>query len=259
MLHQNNGNIHFLQFNNFRGAGLPHGFFMRHGGISNKPWESLNLGGNSGDQRSNVIENRRRIFDALDRKVESLYDVWQVHSDEIVIVKEPRPLDIEPIRADAMLTNKPSITLFMRFADCVPIFLFDPSRLVIGMVHAGWQGTVKQILLKTVLRMVATYGSRVEDLIAGIGPSICVDHFQIRQDVIEHVRNGLGPGGDEFLVQNNGNTFFNLQLANKAQLLQAGVKNIEIAQVCTACNTGDWFSHRGEHGSTGRFGALLTL
>jgi YfiH family protein len=259
MIHRNRGDIHFLQFDNFNKCGLQHGFFMRHGGVSQKPWESLNLGGNSGDHRSNIIENRRRIFAALDRKVESLYDVWQVHSDEIVIVDAHRPLDVEPIQADALLTDKPSVTLFMRFADCVPIFLFDPSHHVIGMVHAGWMGTVKQIVLKTIMCMAETFASRAEDIIAGIGPSICVDHFQIKEDVIEQVRNSLTYGADQFLVEKNGNTFLNLQMANQAQLLQAGVNHIETSGICTACNVSDWFSHRGEHGSTGRFGALLTL
>ena len=259
MFLQNKNDIQFLQFESFTKHNVMHGFFMRHGGVSLDPWRSLNLGGNNGDPRANVVENRRRIFVALDRPVESLFDVWQVHSDTIICADSPRQLDSDPLQADAILTDNPDITLFMRFADCVPVCLFDPVTQVAGMIHAGWPGTVKKITYKTVLKMVKNYGSKPENIIAGIGPSICVNHFEIKKDVIEQVINHLSPDGDRFLVHQDGRTYFNLQTANEYQLNLAGVIKVETAGVCTACNTKDWFSHRGEKGSTGRFGALLAL
>ncbi len=259
MLHQTVNGIQYLQFETFAKHHLPHGMFLRHGGVSPAPFQSLNLGGNNGDARPNVVENRNRIFDAIGRKVDSLYDVWQVHSDTIVCTDHPRPLDVGHLPADAILTNNPDITLFMRFADCVPIYVYDPVERVAGLIHAGWPGTVKKIVFKTIVKMGEVYGSKPEHILAGIGPSICVYHYEIREDVIEQVLSGLSPNGEAFLKRMDGKTFLNLQEANRHQLLEAGVRQVEMSGVCTACNTTDWFSHRGDHGVTGRYGALLAL
>ncbi len=171
--------VSYFAFNNFQALNIPHGIFTRHGGVSPFPWKSMNLGGNNGDFRANVIENRKRIFSALDRQVETLYDVWQVHSTRVLCVEEPRPLESEPEKADAILTNRPEITLFMRFADCVPVFVYDPCQKVIGMIHAGWQGTVQKITWRTIEKMVRVYGCLPKNIIAGIGPSICLKHHTI--------------------------------------------------------------------------------
>lgn len=232
---------------------------MRHGGVSPVPWKSLNLGGSNGDLRENVIENRKRIFNKLSKPVATLFDVWQVHSDTVVHVKHPRPFDEEQIKADALLTNKKEVTLFMRFADCVPVFLYDPMKQVVGMVHAGWQGTVKQIVRKAIQEMLLIYDCRPKDIIAGIGPSICVHHYEIGQDVVQHVIRFLGAEGVRSLVSKNGNIHFDLQHANFLQLKDAGLTQIEQSGVCTACDVNNWFSHRAEKGKTGRMGALIAL
>jgi YfiH family protein len=259
MISSESNGVKYMQFASFIAHKLPHGFFMRHGGVSPYPFNSLNLGGNNGDDRQNVVENRSRIFAALGRPVESLYDVWQVHSDTIVCTNSPRPLSVDHLPADAILTDNAGITLFMRFADCVPIIVYDPEKKVAGMIHAGWPGTTLKIVYKTIQRMSEVYGSLPANIIAGIGPSICVDHYEIRQDVIDLVISRLSPDGEKFLVNKDGHVYFNLQAANQYQLNQAGVTNVEMADICTACNTQDWFSHRGDKGSTGRYGALLAL
>ena len=255
----NKNGVQAYSFDKLAAHGLPHGIYMRHGGVSPAPWRSLNLGGNSGDARENIIENRRRIFNTLDRTVESLFDVWQVHSDVILCADSPRPLDQEQQKADAIFTDSPDVTLFMRFADCVPIMLFDPEKSVVGLVHAGWIGTVKKILYKSIKEMQRVYGSQPQDVLAGIGPSISVDHYEVKADVLEEVRSHLGDAGLSCIVERNGATFLDLQKANRMQLLEAGVRHIEISGICTACNTNDWFSHRAENGRTGRFGALIAL
>ncbi len=139
------GELKLFQFELLMQPDIVQGIFTRRGGVSPHPWRSLNLGGTVGDTRTNVIENRRRIFDLMQRPVESIFDTWQVHSDRVVCVDQPRPLESQPIQADAILTNDPRITLFMRFADCVPIFFYDPVKRVIGIAHAGWVGTIKRI------------------------------------------------------------------------------------------------------------------
>jgi YfiH family protein len=253
------GALKAFTFHSFQSSGVIQGIFTRHGGVSPEPWASLNHGGTVGDERTNVIENRKRVFDAMGRKVESIFDVWQVHSADVICSDRPRPLDEPHRKADAILTNRPEITLFMRFADCVPIFLFDPVQRVIGIVHAGWQGTVKKIPLATVQTMVQEYHSRPEDILAGIGPSICLDHYPVGEAVIDAVRVAFPGQADEVLVQTNGNIHFDLWKANQISLSEAGVTQIETAGICTHCHLEDWYSHRGEKGHTGRFGALLAL
>ncbi len=168
-------------------------------------------------------------------------------------------MDAAPIKADAIVTNRRAITLFMRFADCVPIMLYDPIRGVIGMAHAGWKGTVNKIGLDTVTAMHAQYGSMPGDILAGIGPSIGPDHYEVGGDVIEQVKKAFGVDSVSLLTNNNGHTHFDLWKANSLILQNAGVEKIQSAGICTACNTRDWYSHRAEHGRAGRFGAILAM
>ena len=251
--------LEYFQFDSFDPKMVSHGIFTRKGGISPQPWTSLNLGGTVGDERANVIENRRRIYQVMDRAVESIFDVWQVHSADVICTDTPRPLDSLHTKGDAILTANPEITLFMRFADCVPILLHDPVRRVIGVVHAGWQGTVKKVVQHAVVKMTQQYGSQAGDIFAGIGPSIGPDHYQVGEDVIDQVQASFGKPANEVLLQKNGSTHLDLWRSNAMLLEQVGVSHIEIANLCTACDTERWYSHRAEHGKTGRFGAIIAL
>ncbi len=251
--------LRYFAFDLFQGFPVVQGMFSRQGGVSPAPWDSLNLGGTVGDERVNVIENRRRIFEAMGRKVESIYDSWQVHGTHVICTTCPRPLDGLHEKGDAILTDRPDVTLFMRFADCVPIFLYDPVREVIGIVHAGWRGTVERVISVTVERMREAYSSRPADILAGIGPSICADHYQVGPEVVAAAQAAFGAECDQILVQNNGSIHLDLWQANRLCLEQSGVRQIEVAQECTLEHADLWYSHRGEKGKTGRFGALLAL
>ncbi len=251
--------IKFFNFESLNRANVTHAIFTRRGGFSPKPWESLNMGGLVGDHPDNVKKNRELAFQAIGRDPESIYDVWQVHSDKVVCVYSPRPYKLPYQKADAILTNNPNVTLFMRFADCVPIFLFDKELRVVGLVHSGWQGTVKRIAIAAVQTMVDNYGSNLNNIWAGIGPSICVDHYEINSIVAERVREVFGYKYNSVLVEEENCVKLNLWEANKTLLLQAGINLIELSNLCTACHLNDWYSHRGENGKTGRFGALIGL
>ena len=255
--HTTNG-VRYLTFDHFP-KNIIHAVFTRQGGISPAPWHSLNFGGNVGDERERVLENRHRAFRALGRDPQSMFDVWQIHSADVVVAglfSSSRPPEF---KADAILTDQPGITLFMRFADCVPILLHDPRKGVIGVVHAGWQGTVKKILRETIRTMQAAYGSNPADVLAAIGPSIGPDHYEIGPDVIERVRVSFQGDADALLQDHNGRIHLDLWAANRLTLEQAGVGQVEVAGICTACHTHDWYSHRAEKGKTGRFGALIAL
>jgi len=250
--------VRYLTFDTFPET-VTHAVFTRHGGVSPEPWTSLNVGGTVGDERARVVENRLRSFRALGCAPHSLFDVWQVHSADVVIANAPHDFTPPEFKADAIITDKPDVTLFMRFADCVPILLHDPVRHVVGIVHAGWQGTVKRTASEAVKAMTAAYGTDPQDILAGIGPSIGPDHYEVGEDVIMRVRQSFGDQAESLLQHNNGHVHFDLWSANRLDLEQAGVNQVEVSGLCTACNKDDWFSHRAFKGSTGRFGALIAL
>ncbi len=264
MRYRQSETIRTYYFDSLNEKHVCHGLITRRGGISPEPWASLNVGGTVGDDPSNVLENRQRSFEGVGRSVESMYDVWQVHGTEVVCAKAPRPLNEPHLQADAILTDQPGVTLFMRFADCVPILLYDPARRVVGLVHAGWQGTVSKIAFDTVQRMRDCYQSNPNDILAGIGPSIAAHHYEVGPEVVAHAKKAFGEDARQFFSESkypdgSSGVKFDLWAANQYLLEAAGITHIELSNICTACNLDDWYSHRGEMGRTGRFGAIIGL
>ncbi len=251
-------NISYYTFSSFDNYHLAHGVFMRNGGVSPKPWASLNMATSVGDSRESVIENRRRITECLSLKEDSIFDVWQVHSNRIIHAMDSRKFDQPHQKADAIITNKPNITLMMLFADCVPIMMYDPKNNVAAIAHAGWQGTVNEVVGETVKSMQEKYACKPEEIIACIGPSICVNHYEINKDVVEEVER-LFENTEQILIKKEGRIHLDLQIANRNILQKHGIKIIQDSNICTACNTHDWYSHRAEKGKTGRFAAVITV
>ena len=256
-------NIKFWQSALLSEMEVQHAVFTRRGGVSPIPWAELNVGGTVGDDPSNVRINRTRTLDVFDLNQDSVFDVWQIHSDRIVHVDQPRNPSSSFLQADGIVTSTRGVTLYMRFADCVPIFLYDPRHHTSALLHAGWKGTLQKIAEKGVGMMVDRFGSHQGDLIAVIGPSIGPDHYIVGEDVVSNVNSRLLEYASQVLTSiwrfDKRETFLDLWTANKFILRDAGVKKIEIAGICTGCNTEDWYSHRVEKGQTGRFGALITL
>jgi len=252
------GDLRFFAFESLNRPGLKHAAFTRRGGVSPSPWESLNLGGTVGDDRPRVLENRRRALEVAGRGEESLHEVWQVHSADIVHARAPRGQQAL-VQADAMITSNPQVTLLMRFADCVPVFLYDPAGPAIALAHAGWLGTARRIVVQAVRAMREAFGTQPAELLAALGPSIGPDHYAVGNDVVQAIRRALGPLADELLTVREGQVYLDLWLANRRLLEDEGVGSIEVARLCTACHLDDWYSHRGEGGKTGRFGALKAL
>lgn len=252
------GGLRALQFESLLVPGVEHAIFTRHGGVSDAPWRSLNVGGSVGDDPERVAANRMRMFEAVGRADNTMANVWQVHSDRVMVVDRPSDGRV-PEKADAMITDQPGITLMMRFADCVPILVFDPTHRAVGMAHAGWKGTLSGIARRLVDSLKRAFGSRPGDLLVGIGPSIAVHHYPVGPEVMSAVKSTFGAVSDQFLELSDGEVRFDLWAANRWHLQRAGVAQIEICGVCTACQTEDWYSHRAEAGKTGRFGALMYL
>lgn len=257
LLHEQD-KLRYYQFDIFS-KDVINAVFTRQGGVSPEPWHSLNLSISVGDEPERVVANRVRAFEALGRDPASIHDVWLVHGTDIIYADDPRPLS-EPLhKADILFTDNPNVSLFMRFADCVPLLFHDPKKGVVGIAHAGWMGTVKGVAEASIKGMQARYGSDPADVIAGIGPSISVDQYEVGEEVAAQFREKYGADSDRILQMRNGKIHLDLWTANVIQLQNMGVEQIQVSGLCTASHLDDWFSHRAEKGKTGRFGALLAL
>ncbi|NIS82101.1 MAG: peptidoglycan editing factor PgeF [Anaerolineales bacterium] len=252
------GSLRIYQFESMASPHLVHAIFSRHGGVSPDPWRSLNVGGTVGDDQLRVSENRRRAFLALERDPDSIYDLWQIHSARYVVAEEPRNGKAYR-RGDILISDSSDVTLFMRFADCVPIMLHDRCKGAVGMAHAGWLGTVRGTAQAAVRAMVETFGSKPQDIVAGLGPSIGPGHYPVGPDVVAKVEKAYGSRAERYLSRVGEKVHFDLWSANRDQLAEEGIENIELSGLCTACHNEDWYSHRAEGGTTGRFGALIAV
>jgi len=253
------GSIKYYKFSILDNPGLYHAVYTRHGGFSPEPWKSLNFGASVGDDPGRVKQNRERALAALDINPLSVYDVYQVHSTKVVTTEQPLGIQEQHIKADGIITDTPGLTLMMRFADCVPILLFDPVQHAIGIAHAGWIGTVNRIAAEAVRQMKENYGTIPGNILAAIGPAIGPDHYPVGHEVIEKINMNFGEKAEQLILHKDGKSHFDLWKANLLILNEIGVTQVEFAGLCTNCDLDNWYSHRGEHGKTGRFGIVLGL
>jgi YfiH family protein len=243
-----------------RWASLTHGIFTRHGGTSAAPFDSLNLGGNVGDDPRHVRANHELMYAALGVADERTCSVWQVHGSDVVIANTPVSGRRWLTQADAMVTDRVGIPLSMRFADCTPLLFLDAVQGVIGIAHAGWRGTVLGVGARVVETLTQTYGSKPQNIQALIGPSIGPERYQVGEEVVAAFERAFG--ATKGIIRrdpSDGTAYLNLWAANAITLRRAGVEDIEIAELCTATRTDLFFSHRAERGNTGRFGAVISL
>lgn len=265
----NHAGVPFLHFASLDACGLvKHGFTTRLGGVSTGDLSSMNLGFSRGDDRERVLENYRRIGMALEMPVSRMVLSQQTHTTHVRIVKEEdagsgitRPLPYTDV--DGLVTNVRDLPLVTFYADCVPLFFVDPVRKAIGLSHSGWRGTVNRMGAETVRVMRETYGSRPEDLIVCIGPSICRDCYEVGDEVAAAFRRSFGSAADERLLQKKENGKYQLDLweANRLILLEAGIRqeHLTVTDLCTCCNPGLLFSHRASKGKRGNLAAFLCL
>jgi YfiH family protein len=250
---------------------LQHGIFTRLGGVSEGQWASLNMSRSTGDAAEPVNENRRRALDALNLKSDHSLTSWLVHGNTVRVVSHD-DLGQNDVHADAMVTQARGLTLTLRFADCVPVMFHDPVKGAIGIAHAGWKGIVNGVLPETVHAMQCAFGSQPQDILAGVGPCIGPDKFEVGEDVAAQIQgavrvNVVRKQGDGHPLTSSplhhvtpsSKPCVDLWKAAESQLKDAGVGQVEVAGICTASNTHEWFSHRTEQGKTGRFGAVIVL
>jgi YfiH family protein len=251
----------YYQFDRLRQfARLSHGIFTRQGGVSGPPFASLNVGSTVGDEQANVRENRERLARTLGVRDADIQTTWQVHGANVLVLREADS-QWPPPKADALVTDRVGLPLGMRFADCVPLLFYDPVKKVLGMAHAGWRGTAAGVGPATVEAMGETFGCRPADIVAGIGPSIGPARYEVGLEVAAAIGAAFGDVDGLIVYPNGGSARPHLDLweANRRALQMAGVKQIEVAAMCTASNVDEFYSHRAEAGRTGRFGALAVL
>ena len=249
----------YYKFDSFDDLALDHAIFSRIGGNSQGPYTSMNLGGTNGDNPKAVVANHEKLFQVFGRPYSSRFDVWQVHGKTILFSDAPRPPEKKHPPADGIFTDKPEVTLIMRFADCVPLVFYDPARKVVGIVHAGWQGTLLRIGAEAVSAIARQYGSSASDLRVGMGPSICGECYQVGEDVHKQFLKTWGREAEQFFLNKEDGLYLDLWGANEWVLREAGVGWVENSGFCTAEKLDEWYSYRKEKGVTGRFAVVIAL
>ncbi len=237
----------------------------RRGGVSTGRYESLNLGLHVGDADARVIENRERVAARLGASLGDFVFCEQAHDRNVVLVgggdrgRGARSLDTAVPRTDALVTTTPDVVLVVMVADCVPLVLLDPAAGVLACVHAGWGGTVRGVTQEAVARMVGL-GAQADRIVAGIGPAIAPDRYQVGEDVAAAARTAFGGEVSGVIRPDGGGRWlFNLWEANRRQLRESGVPDgqIHTAELPTGADT-PFFSHRAEQ-PCGRFAAVARL
>lgn len=241
----------------------PHCFSTRFGGVSEGALASLNLGVHRGDKPANVLENYRRLSEAVGFDPKRTVFTKQIHSDiiERVGVSDCGRGLIVPVEngCDGLVTNEPEVVLTVFSADCTPVLLYDPVAKAVGAVHAGWRGTAAAIAAKAVERMAAEFGSKPENIRAAIGPCISQCCFETDRDVPEAMLNAFGDAAKEAIRETGSKYYVNLKALNMLALTRAGVRQIDIATECTACEPNRFWSHRRVGNARGSLAAMILL
>ncbi len=259
MIRWSRNGLVFYQFESLaQHTQVVHAVFTRLGGKSSGDFSSLNVGQEVGDDPATVQENLHLILQTLGFDCAQVATARQVHGARVAVVDANQRGTTQP-QTDSLISAEPGTCLLLRFADCLPLMLYDPVRSAIALVHAGWRGLVAGVVRNTVLRLQHAFACCPRDLVAGLGPTIGPCCYEVGPDLILEVKRVFDDPSHFLVSQPPGTWHLDLPGAVRWQLRQAGVQQIEESGVCTACHTDEFFSHRAEQGRTGRFAAVLAL
>lgn len=255
--------VPFLSYPILENTGIvSHGFSTRLGGVSEGGYSSMNLSLSRGDNPEAVEENTKRIARAIGVEKEKMVYTQQTHTTNVAVVSG-KDAGSTLKETDGLVTNSPGICLVTFYADCVPLYFVDPVRRAIGLSHSGWRGTVGKMAAATVEKMKECFGTRPEDIIAAVGPSICQDCYEVSEDVTSRFKETFREEDwkDLFYKKENGKFQLDLWKANEINLREAGVlpEHIAVTNVCTCCNPKILFSHRVQGWNRGNLCAFLAL
>lgn len=239
--HDKNG-IRFFQFDSFPEGVIDHGVLGRLGGVSPEPFKSLNMSRSVPDAPENYQENQRRGYEVFGRTKETLVHAHLVHKSAVSPVTSSHN-SMVILGTDALITNDIGCGLTMNYADCAPIFVYDPENHAIGLGHAGWQGAVMDVPGAMVRAMGMKYGSRPEKLLGGIGPCIGSCCYEVDEPLVSRAQKAFPKHINELLLKQPNKTrfHFDLEQANYINFINAGVTKIERSGFCTGCNTDLFF------------------
>ena len=239
----------------------------RLGGVSKDYLASMNLGFNRGDLDENVIRNHEIFANVIGVNPKNIVTGNQTHTTNVkVVTKDDCGKGIYRDRnytgIDGLITNEKGIVLATYYADCVPLLIVDTKNKAIGLSHSGWRGTVGKIGKVTIEKMGELYGTKPEDIVACIGPSICQKCYEISEEVAVQFKEAFPDNIKEILIdKGNGKYQLDLWECNRINFKEAGVlpENIKVTDICTCHNTDVLFSHRGHNGKRGNLGAFLSI
>ena len=261
---QENGRLTSLTIPKWQSEGVEMGFSTRVGGVSQVPYDTLDLGLHVGDNPTAVLENRKRWLNQWGVSCSEVVVGEQVHGTNVLWVNKENggqgvlELGTAIPAVDGFVTQS-EIGLMAFFADCVPLFFYYPELRAVGIAHAGWKGTAQKIGQK-VLECFEEAGGRIEEAWVAIGPSIGPCCYSVDERVAVQFRANFGE--TPFLQrQEDGHYLLDLWEANRILLLEKGVRpeNIEVASICTADNPEWFFSHRRDGARTGRMAGWIKI
>lgn len=257
MRRQVSGDLVTYHFESLPVEGLTHAIFTRLGGVSRGPFASLNVGNEVGDDEAAVTENHARILAHLALAPAQVATAHQVHSNHVAVVTDTDGGRVFP-STDGLVTDAPGVALLLRFADCQPILLYDPTNHALGLVHAGWRGLAQGIARRAVEAMQDAFGTRPQELIAGLGPAIGPCCYTVGDNVAGALGYSL-PHWKRVMKREGESWRLDLPAANAQQLAASGVLQVEQAGLCTASHPEEFYSHRQGGGETGRFAVVAVL
>ena len=243
-----------------------HCFTTRVGGVSQGIYNSLNTSITKEDPIDNVRRNLDLVCGAIGIDYTRLVFSDQTHEDNIRVVTEAdigKGLTVQSdiTSTDGLMTNIPGIPLITYYADCVPLFFLDTKNKAIAVTHSGWKGTVLKIGAKTIRQMSEVYGTKPEDCLIGIGPSIGPECFEVGPEVVQEFRDSYNNWAEFTEPFDAGKFKIDLWKANKLMFIELGVpeENITVSGFCTKCNEELFFSYRRDKGRTGSLSAIMEL
>lgn len=230
------------------------------------PENSLNLAGFNEDAAENILENRRRFLKLFPGRW-ALAGCWQVHGSDVRVVKDL--IDAKPsadehgdtVYCDAIVSDARGVLAGVKTADCVPLLIGDPTTGAFAAVHAGWRGTVAEVVTKALSRMVSDYKTEPGDIVVAIGPAAGACCYEVGSEVMDAFGERFASSADLFKPTRTDHACVDLIKANRAQLTAVGVNEEKIysAPLCTMCRTDLFFSYRREKNLYGKVGRLMSV
>jgi hypothetical protein len=254
------GGVRALACEPLEREGFANAFSTRGGGVSPFPADALNLAGFDQDAAENIRENRRRFLSTLGGRWK-LAACWQVHGSDVLVVRDPDDPRSENERCDALATDLGGVLLGVKTADCVPVLLADSRTGACAAVHAGWRGTLAEIVPRALAALREEFGTAAGEVSAAIGPAALGCCYEVGADVIEAFREKFDDADSLFAPTSAGHALVDLHEANRRQLVGAGVSpgGVHLLPLCTMCRPDLFFSYRRDRKLHGRTGRLLSV